>query len=103
MIVRTTLEQRGPITKEELQALHQAEKMPVVFDDDSPMLTEDDLRRFKKISEENKESRNKQTISLRLSPGALETARSLGKGYTSVLSRILENALKDKKTIEKYL
>ena len=53
--------------------------------------------------EENKESRNKQTISLRLSPKALETAKSLGKGYTSVLSRILENALKDKKTIEKYL
>ena len=103
MIVRTTLEQRGPITKEEIQTLHQAEKMPVVFDDDSPMLTEDDLRRFKKISEENKEARNKQTVSLRLSPRALETAKSLGKGYTSVLSRILENALKDKKTIEKYL
>ena len=103
MIVRTTLEQRGPITKEEIQKLHQAEKIPAVFDDDSPMLTEDDLRRFKKISEENKEARNKQTVSLRLSPKALEIAKSLGKGYTSVLSRILENALKDKKTIEKYL
>ena len=103
MIVRTTLEQRGPITKEEIQKLHQAEKIPAVFDDDSPMLTEDDLRRFKKISEENKEARNKQTVSLRLSPRALETAKSLGKGYTAVLSRILENALKDKKTIEKYL
>ena len=103
MIVRTTLEQRGPITKEEIQKLHQAEKMPVVFDDESPRLTEDDLRRFKKISEENKEARNKQTVSLRLSQKALETAKSLGKRYTSVLSRILENALKDKKTIEKYL
>ena len=56
MIVRTTLEQRGPITKEEIQKLHQTEKIPAVFDDDSPMLTEDDLRRFKKISEENKEA-----------------------------------------------
>ncbi len=103
MIVRTTLEQRGPVTEEEIRILHQAEKMPAIFDDDSPELTEDDLKRFKKISENNREARNKQTVSLRLSPGALETARSLGKGYTSVLSRILENALKDKKTIEKYL
>ena len=34
MIVRTTLEQRGPVTEEEIRILHQAEKMPAIFDDD---------------------------------------------------------------------
>lgn len=48
-----------------------------------------------RVSENNRAERRKQTVTLRLSPQALRTAKSLGKGYTSVLSRILENALAD--------
>ena len=76
---------------------------PVEFDEDNPELTEEQLKSFKRVSAENKIGRNKQTVTLRLSPQALKKARSLGKGYTSVLSRILENALNDNETIRKNL
>ena len=49
------------------------------------------------------EERRKKTVSIRLSSQALKKARSLGKGYTSILSRILEDALNDNETIKKYL
>lgn len=103
MIIKTTLDQRGSITQEELEMLDRAKNLPIVFDEDSPELTEEELKGFHRVGEENKLERNKQTVTLRLSPQALRKARSLGKGYTSVLSRILESALSDNDVIRHYL
>ena len=103
MVIRTTLEERGSITPEEIEMHERASKVPIVFDEDSPELTEDDLKGFRRVSEENRQKRNKQTVTLRLSPQALRKAKSLGKGYTSVLSRILEGALSDNDVIRHYL
>ena len=76
---------------------------PVVPDEDCPEFTDEQLTKFKRISAEKREERCKQTVTLRLSPQALAKAKSLGKGYTSVLSRILENALNDAETIRNNL
>ncbi len=103
MVIRTTLEERGSITQEEIEMLERAKNSPIVFDEDSPELTEEDLKGFRRVSEENRLERNKQTVTLRLSPQALRKAKSLGKGYTSVLSRILEGALGDNDVIKHYL
>ncbi len=103
MVIKTTLEERGPITQEEIEMLERAKNLPIVFDEDSPELTEEDLKGFRRVSEENRLERNKQTVTLRLSPQALRKAKSLGKGYTSVLSRILEGALSDNDVIRHYL
>jgi len=46
MLIETTLDQRGPITRKEVEMLGMAEKMPIVFDEDSPELTEEDLKGF---------------------------------------------------------
>lgn len=103
MVIKTTLEERGAITQEEIEMLDRASKMPLIFDEDSPELTEEELKGFRRVSAENRLERNKQTVTLRLSPQALRKARSLGKGYTSVLSRILEGALSDNNVIRRYL
>ena len=103
MVIKTTLEERGAITQEEIEMLERASKMPIVFDEDSPELTREELKEFRRVSAENRQKRNKQTVTLRLSPQALKKARSLGKGYTSVLSRILEGALSDNDVIRHYL
>ena len=91
------------LTKEELRMLEKAENIPIVYDDDSPELSDEELSQFKRISSVRKEERRKQTVTLRLSPRALKKAKSLGKGYTSVLSRILEAALNDNEMIRKCL
>ena len=103
MVIKTTLEELGSITQEEIEMLERAKNLPIVFDEDSPELTEKDLKGFRRVREENRLERNKQTVTLRLSPQALRKAKSLGKGYTSVLSRILEGALSDNDVIRHYL
>ena len=91
------------LTESQIKELEEAEKASFVPDEDCPELTDEQLRQFRRISEERQEERRKQSVTLRLSPQAVRTAKSLGKGYTSVLSRILESALADSETIKHYL
>lgn len=88
---------------EQIELLAKAQARSLQADADCPELSAEDLARFKKISEARQSGRQKQTVTLRLSPQALKTAKSLGKGYTSVLSRILENALSDPEIIMRNL
>lgn len=88
---------------EQIEMMKTAASLPVGKDDEYPEFSEDELKQFKKISESRKESRQKQTVTLRLSQRTLKKAKSLGKGYTSVLSRILESALDDPDIVKRHL
>ena len=103
MIVKTTIEERGPLTKKEIEMLKRAGTLPVVFDEDSPKLSPEELKEFRQIKDQNKKYRNKQSITLRLSPQTIDAARALGKGYTSVLGRILESALANPEVLKNFL
>lgn len=103
MIIRKEIDMNEPLTAEQRKMLDALAARPAVPDEDCPELTAEQLAQFKAISAANRASRCKQTVTLRLSPQALKKAKSLGKGYTSVLSRILENALNNPDSIQHYL
>ena len=88
------------LSGEEMQDLAAAEQMQPVFDAGSPEMTADMLLQFKRM---NQEERNKQTVSLRLSPKTLKIAKSYGKGYTSFLSRLLDEAIQDEELVRKCI
>lgn len=103
MLVRKEIDITQDPTKEQIEMLHHAASIPLKYDEDCPELSDEELQDFKRISKEKQLERRKQTVTLRLSPQALNKAKSLGKGYTSVLSRILENVLTDNEQIKRYL
>lgn len=103
MAIRKEIDFDKGLTPEQMKMLEEMEAAPIEFDEDCPELTEEQLKTFKRVLAENRIDRNKQTVTIRLSPKALRTARSLGKGYTSVLSRILESALSDGEVLKHYL
>ena len=103
MLIRKEIDLNEPLTAEQKQMLETLKEKPVQPDEDCPELTAEQLSQLARISEIRRDERRKQTVTLRLSPQALKTAKSLGKGYTSVLSRILENALTDMELIKHYL
>ena len=90
-------------TPEQIQMLENAKKIAISKDDEYPEFTKEELLEFKKISEEKKIDRQKQIVTLRLSGKALKKAKSLGKGYTSILSRIIEGVLEDPERIKQYI
>lgn len=103
MIVRKEIELTQPLSPSQLEMLHNLESRPVSPDEDCPELTANQLAQFQRISAANREERCKQPITLRLSPQTIRRAKSLGKGYTSVLSRILESALENPDIVKRYL
>jgi len=90
-------------SQEQIEMLTKAAKLPIHEEAEYPEFSETELLQFKRISGVRRAGRQKRTVTLRLSPQALEKARSLGKGYTSVLSRILEKALADADIIKQNL
>ncbi len=103
MIVKKKIDINKSLSEEQLQMIKALEQQKIEDDKDNPELSMEELREFKRVSEENRENRKKQTVTIRLSPQTLEKAKSLGKGYTSVLARILENGLNDVDIIRKCL
>ena len=88
------------LSPDEMREIEAAAAIPTVFDEDSPEMTPEMLMQFKRM---NREGRNKQTISLRLSPSTLQKAKAYGKGYTSFLSRLLDEAIKDDALVRKCI
>ena len=93
--MRKTIDVTKKPSQDQIEMLTNAEKLPIHTESEYPEFSVTELLQFKRIADARKADRQKQTVTLRLSPQALEKARSLGKGYTSVLSRILEKALDD--------
>lgn len=102
-MIRKELDLTQPLTDKQVAMLRALESRPDSFDDDCPPLTDKQLSQFRAVAEANRAARCRQTVTLRLSPQALRKAKSLGKGYTSILSRILETALNDPDTIHQAL
>lgn len=50
---------------------------------------------------EKQAERQKQVVALRLSPETIRKAKALGKGYTSVLARMIDYCLNDPEIIKK--
>ena len=105
MITEHDVDVSRELTTEEIE-MHEALKNRSIEPDeleDFPELTDEQLSQLAKASREKRMENRKQTVCIRLSPKALKKAQSLGKGYTSILSRILESALSNNETIKHYL
>lgn len=92
------------LTTEQLAMLKNVASSPAVPDEECPELTDEQITKLAEIARTRRQqTQTKQTVAIRLSPQALTKAKSLGKGYTTILSRILETALADNEIIKQYL
>ena len=83
-------------SRQQLLEVEKASKKPITIDEDAPAFTEEQLAQFRRVlayAEGYRKENRKQNITLRLSPQTMKKAKSLGKGYTSILAAISENAL----------
>lgn len=103
MIIRKEIDLNEPLTKEQKQMLSNMQTRPVQPDEECPELTDEQIVQMAMAAQERRKMQSKQTIAIRLSPQALTKAKSLGKGYTTILSRILETTLADNELIKHYL
>lgn len=97
------VEKLGDITEKQLMEIENAKRHDIVFDEDSPEITEEMMEQFRRVAKDKRQERQKQVLTLRVSAETMKKAKSLGKGYTGILSRILEYALNDPEIIRRCL
>ena len=86
--VTMTLNPGAQPTKEQLEEIQAASKRPIVFTDDAPKLTEEELAEFKPANPKYYRP-IKELISLRLDVALLDAFKSTGKGYQSRINEAL--------------
>ncbi len=94
--VKKKIDLSKELTGKQKRMLEEAQRKPTEYDEDNPPLTKEELAQFKRVYDTvKKEQMNnrKQNVTLRLSPQTVRKAKAFGKGYTSVLSKIIEKAL----------
>ena len=100
MLVSKEIDVKKGATKKQIEMLEAAKKKPIAFDEDAPELTEENLRNAYRASEKQISNDGGQEVTLRLSPWAIRKAKSFGKEYRAILSRILEQALHNREIIK---
>ena len=102
-IINYTFEPGDKPTKAQIKEIKQAAKKPIVYDEDCPKLTDEQLAEFARIAKIQRDERKKKVIALRVKNSTLEKAKKLGKGYTTILSRMIDLCIDDKELLEKCL
>ncbi len=91
------------LTNDQIMMIKKAAKHPVIADEDNPELTDEQLMLMRRVHESKSADRRRQNVTLRLTPQAIRKAKALGKGYSGILSRIVESVLNDPSALSKYL
>lgn len=102
-IVRKTIKIGEVPSRKQIEEIEAAEKMPIMYDEDSPEFTYEEILEMVKATEEKRNGRKKEAVTIRVSADTLKKAKATGKGYTSFLSRLLENAINNKDMVARSL
>lgn len=103
MIESVKVNSKRRLSATDMKMLDKAKKMPIIYDEDSPRLSKKMLIEFRHYSEVNHKNRTKNTISLRVTKSTKDKLLQLGKGYTSVISRLIEYAFENPTLLKKCL
>jgi hypothetical protein len=101
--VKMTIQDGQKPTAEQIKRINDAAKRPITYDENFPKLTKKQLAEFKRVSEEKKAERESIVFSVRVPKKTLTFWKSLGKGYTGVISRLLDEAQNYPDLIKKCL
>ncbi len=91
MIVTYKRDLTAPLTEEELEMLAEAEKMPIVYDEDSPEMTPEMEQAF--IAARKAKPFRGEPLTLYVTPATMEKVKSLGDDYLALASKLLDQAV----------
>ena len=93
-----TFELTGPaeLTSRERELLAEAKKRPIVYDEDSPELT-DEMEAAFRAARKAKPYQG-EPLTLYVSNETIRKAKSMGADYIAILSRLLDKAVEEYRT-----
>jgi uncharacterized protein (DUF4415 family) len=98
-IVHITASENDPLSPEALARLAALDGRPI----DTSDIPEASPEELQEIARQVREKRKKRMFSLRLETGALQWWQSLGVGYTGIMARLLEEAVRHPEWVKQCL
>jgi len=102
-ITNKMIYEKEPLTPEQIEEIELASKMPITFDEDCPELTDEQLSQMALIAKQQRADRRKPLMTIRVNPDTLKKAKSLGKGYTGIMGRLLDMAINNPDMLKQCL
>ncbi len=102
-IIRKKMYEGEGLTPEQEKELDALENRPIIFDEDCPELTPEQLKQMAAIAKEQRVKRRRSIITLRVAPETLAKAKATGKGYTGFMSRLLDLAINNPDMVKRCL
>ncbi|MBQ6623656.1 MAG: hypothetical protein IJH57_03455 [Mogibacterium sp.] len=102
-ITRVTIKPGEEMPEELKREVEEAAKKPIVYDEDCPEYSYEELVAMAEKAKEKRAREKKIPVALRMTPETLRRAKTVGKGYTGFLSRLLDLAIMDKEMVQKAL
>ena len=92
-IIKSTVKVGEKPPKEVIKRLKQAARRPINYTEDAPRSNPEALKEFAQLAAERNRRKKKQTITIRIAPDILESYKTMGSGYTGIMSDVLSYAV----------
>lgn len=92
-MVTFELDQGSILSDEERKLLAKAKKLPVIYDEDSPELTDAMEQAF--LAARKAKPFRGEPLTLYVSPATIEKVKSMGTDYIAILGKLLDKAVEE--------
>lgn len=97
IMVTFELDSAAALTGREKKLLAEAKKLPVIYDEDSPELTDDMEKAF--LAARKAKPFHGEPLTLYVSAKTIEKAKSMGEDYMVILGKLLDKAVAEYRAI----
>ena len=92
-ITRSTVMVGQKPPKEAIKEARKAARRPINYTEEAPRSSPEALKEFAHLAAERNRRKKKQTITIRVTPEVLESYKTMGSGYTGIMSDVLQYAV----------
>lgn len=90
-MVTFELNENAVLTEQEREQLAKAKNLPIVYDEDSPELTDEMAKAF--AAARKAKPYRREPLTLYVSPDTLDKVKRMGSDYSSILGKLLDKAV----------
>jgi len=92
-IIKSTVRVGEKPPKEVIKRLKEAARHPINYTEDCPPSSPEALREFAQLAAERNRRKKKKSITIRVNQDVLESYKTMGNGYTGIMSEVLQYAV----------
>jgi len=91
-IIKSTVAVGQKPPKDIIKAARKAARYPINYTEDCPPSSPEALKEFAQLAAERNRQKRKRSITIRVNPDILEKYKTMGSGYTGIMSDVLRYA-----------